>query len=259
MSAVLDEMAAALGKVGLQAGDIALVHSDVSAIIRMTGGDDWGVALGVLKEALLQTLGEQGTLVVPTFNWEFCQGRPYDHAKTPSRQGLFSNFIRTSPGAVRSFHPMFSFAALGRQAESLVNGISKSSFGHDSVFHRLHQRGAKLVFVDTTFFVCTFTHYIEQMHGVSYRYQKFFTGQVTVDGSTYEDTFEFYVRDEKQVVNSLPTKLGERMRAKGSLHAAQVGDAVIEAATCEAVFDEAVAAMTEDPFFLLKDPPVPAV
>ena len=83
------------------------------------------------------------------------------------------------------------------------------------------------------------------------------TGQVTINGTTYEDAFEFYVRDEKRVVNSFFTRLGERLRAKGLLRSADLGDSAVPASTWEAVFREPLSAMQEDPFYLLRDPAVP--
>lgn len=247
----------ALAAVGLQEGDLVLLHSDASAVIRMLGSEDWGLALHLLWETIAEVLGKEGTLVVPTFNWDFCKGRPYDAVRTPSRLGLFSNYIRTRPEASRSLHPIFPFAGIGPQATSLFGGISKSSFGIESVFDRLRHRNAKLIFLNTSFYVCTFVHHVEQMHGVSYRYPKHFTGTIMANGITREDSFEFYVRDERLVVNSYPTRLGDRLRSRGLLLAAGLGDGEILSTTCGVVFREAVAALNEDPHFLLKEPPVP--
>lgn len=256
-SGLSDALQDALTAVGLRQGDLALLHSDASAVIKMSGDDDWSRPLELLRVAVAEVLGDQGTLIVPTFNWDFCKGRPYDAAKTPSQLGLFSNYIRTRPEAQRSLHAIFPFAGIGPLVPALFSGISKSSFGLESVFDRLRQKNAKLVFLNTSFFCCTFVHHVEQVHGVSYRYQKYFTGTVTANGETYEDTFEFYVRDEKLTVNSYPTRLGERMRREGLLQAASLGDGEILSTTCGDVFREAMTALDDDPFFLLKEPPVP--
>ena len=247
----------ALAEVGLNRGDVVLVHSDASAVIKLLGDEDWNRALELMRLSFAEILGDEGTLVVPTFNWNFCKGHPYDEAKTPSQLGLFSNYILNRPEAIRSIHPFFSFSGIGPHARSLFSGISKSSFGPESVFDRLMQRNGKLIFFNTSFLYCTFIHYVEQMRGVSYRYIKHFTGKLTVNKVTYEDTFEFYVRDEKQEVISYPTRLGERMRSKGMLRSVSFGDGRILSTTCHEVFHEAVTALDEDPYFLLKQPPVP--
>jgi len=245
----------ALFEVGVKRGDTVLVHADASAVIKLLGDDNWDNALVLLKTSIVEVLGEEGTLIVPTFNWDFCRGIPYDAIKSPSKLGLFSNYILRRPEAIRSVHPMFSFAGIGPQAESLFNGISKSSFGHESVFDRLMKKNARLVFLNTGFFVCTFVHHVEHMRAVPYRYTKHFTGQLTIKNETYIDTFEFYVRDEKLAVNSYPTRLGDRMLEKGLLQSSDLGRGKVLSATCGDVYNEAVSALEEDSYFLLLHPP----
>ena len=59
-----------------------------------------------------------GTLVVPTSSTNLCNTTiPFDINKTPSERGVLSEFIRQVPSAVRSFHPFYSYAAIGRDAD----------------------------------------------------------------------------------------------------------------------------------------------
>lgn len=250
------EIKRALMECGLKPGDLVLVHADVTSVIKLLGDENWDNALELIKTAFMEVLGDAGTLIVPAFNWDFCKGIPYDEKKTPSKQGLFANYILRHPEALRSPHPMFSFAGFGAQIKPLFYGIGKSSFGYNSVFDRLKHRNARLVFFNTSFYNCTFVHYVEHVLAVPYRYTKYFSGQVTIDDETYTDTFEFYVRDEKQIVTSYPTRLGERLLEKGLMTAAPLGQGSVMSATCHDVYEEALSSLSEDPFFLLKHPPV---
>ena len=91
----------ALEDVGLEQGDIVLVHSDSTAIREYTGLK-WGDALNLLKESFLKVLGKNGTLLVPTFNWDFCKGKPYSHEKTRSQVGMFTNNVLFDDRSIRS-------------------------------------------------------------------------------------------------------------------------------------------------------------
>ena len=104
----------ALKNVGLEEGDIVLLHSD-STILREITGLKWADALNLLKDCFLNVLGESGTLIVPTYNWDFCNGKPYIHEKTRSQVGMFTNNILFDDRSIRSFHPIYSFAAIGPQ------------------------------------------------------------------------------------------------------------------------------------------------
>jgi aminoglycoside 3-N-acetyltransferase len=128
-------LAADLRALGLAAGDVVLVHSSVRAVGHVAGG------VQAVVEALIDALGPDGTLVVPThtsFNsdpkdwshppvppewWPVLreQSPGFDPARTPSRwMGVLPETVRTWPGALRSTHPEVSFAALGARAEAIV-------------------------------------------------------------------------------------------------------------------------------------------
>ena len=139
-----DSINKALMAVGLNRGELVLVHSDASAVIKLLGDANLDRALELMRLSFAEILGDEGTLLVPTFNWNFCKGHPYDAAKTQSQLGLFSNYILNRPEAIRSVHPFFPFSGIGPHAHSLFSGISKSSFGLESVFDRLMQSNGKL-------------------------------------------------------------------------------------------------------------------
>ena len=46
-------------------------------------------------------MGNSGTLIVPTFNWDFCNGEPYFHSKTISKCGMFSNNVLFEDNDIR--------------------------------------------------------------------------------------------------------------------------------------------------------------
>ncbi|XVU27193.1 aminoglycoside N(3)-acetyltransferase [Actinoplanes sp. CA-054009] len=128
-------LAADLRKLGLAAGDAVLVHSSMRAVGSVAGG------VQAVVQALLDALGPEGTLVVPTHTpansdpaeWENPpvpeawwpvlreQSPGFDPARTPSRwMGVLPEVVRSWPGARRSSHPQVSFAALGARAGAIT-------------------------------------------------------------------------------------------------------------------------------------------
>ncbi|MER7046222.1 aminoglycoside N(3)-acetyltransferase [Streptomyces jumonjinensis] len=166
-----------LRKLGVQEGMTLLVH----AALRATG-----IHSDALRDALIEALGERGTLVTPAFTEAnsdtsdayralvatmtpeqaetFRLSMPaFDPAATPSQgMGRLAESIRAAEGAVRSAHPQTSFAAVGGRAEELLSDHTLSShLGENSPLGALYRVGAKVLMINVDFDVCTAFHLAE--------------------------------------------------------------------------------------------------
>ena len=124
-----------VGRLGVREGMVLLVHASMSAIGWVPGGEQ------TVLEALSETVGDSGTLVMPTQSWQLCdpaylsstdvprdwwphvrESLPaFDAARTPTRtMGALAELFRSQPGTVRSSHPHRSFAAAGPDARHIV-------------------------------------------------------------------------------------------------------------------------------------------
>jgi aminoglycoside 3-N-acetyltransferase len=133
----LQSLSSDLRALGVTAGDVLEVHSSAHNIGFIAGG------VQTVVQALLEVLGPDGTLVVPTHTSDNSDpagwGNPpvpepwwpairdqspgFDPARTPSRwMGVIAETVRTWPGALRSSHPQVSFAAAGRHAAEVTGG-----------------------------------------------------------------------------------------------------------------------------------------
>jgi aminopeptidase-like protein/aminoglycoside N3'-acetyltransferase len=247
----------ALNQLGIEAGDTVLIHSDSTLAMRLSKSASWLEANRFMQECFEETLGAQGTLIVPTFNYGFCKGKPYIHEKTPSQVGLFSEQIRKDPRALRSFHPIYSFSAIGKQSEEVLGSVGKSSFGKNSVFERLHKMGAKMVFFNVSMAFCTFVHYIEQQLNAEYRYLKFFSGQVSKGDETWTDTFDFFVRYLNRDVTVDLNQFQNHLQQIGVLKSVDLGEGKVLCASCIDTYNKGLQILGQDPYFLIAAPPKP--
>lgn len=172
-----DTLAAQLGALGVEPGETLLAHSSLSSLGWVCGG-----AVAVVQ-ALLDALGPQGTLVVPTQTgelsdpalwanppvpeewWERIRATlpAYDPLVTPSRGvGVIPETVRNWPGARRSAHPQTSFAALGPRAAEIVDGHAPDCrLGERSPLARLEATGARVLLLGAGYGSCTSFHLAE--------------------------------------------------------------------------------------------------
>lgn len=184
----------ALKCLGITAGDTLFIHSNIGFFGIPEGEKSADNANKTLLAALLEVLGDNGTLVVPTFTYSFSKGKSFDPDNSPSDCGRFAEFIRTHPDSIRSSDPHVSVAAQGKKAVQLTKNVGKNAYAEGSFFARFFQEGGK---------VCNFNfdagstlvHYIERLLNVPYRYDKAFTGTFSAQGQEQEDCYSIYVRD----------------------------------------------------------------
>ena len=194
-----------LRRAGIAPGDTVLVHSALSEL-----GFVVGAGLTVI-EALLETVGPDGTIMMPTFSgdlsdpaeWKYPavptdwietirdQMPPFDKRLTPTRKmGVVPELFRNYPGVVRSDHPQSSFAAWGKKAAFLTeNHAPDDRFGPASPLGKLVESSGKVLLLGAPAQTCSFFYLTaHHMDGVP-REQK--SSPVLVDGRkqwrTYHD------------------------------------------------------------------------
>lgn len=134
-----NSLATELCQLGVEPGQVILLHSSLSRIGWVVGGAE------TVVWALLDVLGTEGTLMVPTHStdnsepshweappvpeswWQIVRDHmpAYDPLRTKTRQmGAIADMVRHWRGAKRSDHPQNSFAAVGAQRDFLVGGTT---------------------------------------------------------------------------------------------------------------------------------------
>lgn len=244
----------ALASVGISAGDTLLVHSALYAFGKTGDCQDDGIP-ALLCDELRNAIGESGTIVVPTFNFGFCRGEPYDPAATPSSgMGVFSEYIRNIPGARRSPHAMQSVAAIGGMAATICEPDPPSAFDPEGAFGRMLALDTKLLLLGASSQAASLVHFAEERAAVPYRYWKTFSGQYRRDGAWGEAQYSMYVRELTRDPRLLLRPVAEALAAAGRLRKARLGRGVIQCCLARDFVDVALTGLWRNPLWLLRNP-----
>lgn len=142
-------------KLGLKNGQAVMAHTSLSSLGFVCGGAQ------IVIESLLECVGEEGTIMMPTQSWKNLDPEAGVHWEEPKEwwqtirdnwpaynkeitptntMGQVAEMFRKWPGSKRSDHPARSVAALGKYADYLTENHDLSNiFGENSPIDKLYK------------------------------------------------------------------------------------------------------------------------
>ena len=176
-----DSIHAGLKTLGVSEGDVLMVHSSLSSLGEVLGGQE------AVVRALLKAVGNEGTIVMPAFTWENDDPINYENPPIPAEWhemfrenmlpfnkdttpvfvkgiGIIPEYFRTYPGTLRSDHPYVSFTANGKLAGQIVarHALTPSQ-GMETPLGALYNLGAKILLLGVDYDNCTAFHLSEAL------------------------------------------------------------------------------------------------
>lgn len=230
-----------LRRLGVRAGSVLLVHSSYRAIRPVEGGP------GEVIEALLEAVGPEGTLVMPSMtDWDGDQ--VFDPNVTPCRgMGVIADMFWRRPGVLRSDSP-HSFAACGpRAAEITAPHPPDLPHGPDSPVGRVYDLDGDILLLGVDHSANTTIHLAEFFAGVPYRVPKHCTVlrhgvPMRVDYGEIDHCCRNFA------------VVAEWLWERGLERRGKVGNAVARLVSSRALVEMVVAELKPDPFRFLCRP-----
>lgn len=182
--------------VGINTDDIVDVASDLLSVMIYCRERKVKFDANELIDALLETVGENGTVLIRTFNWDFCHGGTFDIRRTPSQVGSLGNIALKRKDFRRTQHPIYSWMVWGKSQKKLCELNNTEAFGEDSPFAFLYNNNGKHIRLGNTMNdVYTQRHFAELRANVPFRYEKKFSGwYIDEEGNKSLREYSMYVR-----------------------------------------------------------------
>lgn len=196
----------ALAELGVKSGQSIMVHTSLSSLGFVCGGAQ------VVIEALIESVGESGTIMMPTQSWknldptagvhweepeEWWQAirdnwPAYDKEITPTNtMGAVAEMFRKWPGALRSDHPARSVAAYGSNAEYLVKDHDLSNiFGEESPIAKLYELDGYVLLIGVDYDKNTSIHLADVRAKYPGKHMSFESSAIMENGNRVWKTYE---------------------------------------------------------------------
>lgn len=239
-----------LRSLGLQGGDVVLVHSSLGGLGWVEDGAE------TVIDALIEAVGPSGTVLFPTLtgteNDGPAQPPVIELATTPCWTGTIPETARRRPEALRSVHPTHSVSAIGAQEDAYTTGheASQTPCDRHSPYVRLMEEGGKILLLGgVTHESNTSLHALEEMADVPYHLQDEETDGVVIlpDGQRVVVRNRLHLwrweRDFSQV--------GPYLEQAGASVSGPVGQSTSTLVSASGLRDVVLPLLKDDPLFLL--------
>lgn len=221
-------------EIGIEPGMILIVHSSLSSIGWVCGGE-----LAVIQ-ALQEVLTDEGTLVMPAHSTDLSDPKDWSNPRvnkklwneirqempvfnklaTPTyKLGRIAELFRTLPGVERSSHPAYSFSAWGKNKEFILKNHSfNNGLGENSPLARIYDLNGYILLLGTNYDSNTSMHLSEHRVGVFPRIVQ--QSPVIIKGNKTWVTYDEIEYDESNFI-----KIGESYEYKNKTLTGLVGKA----------------------------------
>ena len=225
LEGILDQLSVKAGDrimLGIDMGKIPL-PSYMAALSREAFHERERKWCRFVLDVLLDRLTANGTLLVPSFTYSCTKpGSVFIVESTPSENGPFTEFFRVQTQVVRSLHPIFSLAGIGRDAQALLGNVGRSAFGAMSPCTRFSNYEVRFLCLGVELRNCiTYIHHLEQNYGCPHRYNKSFDIEVFANGKKVLGEWYAYMAYRGIDYSSDFASLQRALKAKGYLAEAE--------------------------------------
>jgi aminoglycoside 3-N-acetyltransferase len=204
-------------QLNIKQGDKIMLSSELIKLVLLYKKSGIKFDGSILLDTFQEAVGVDGTILIPTFSFDFSNKGIYDVVNTKGTTGVLGNIALQRGDFVRTQHPMHSFAVWGKDKDTLVGMTNRNSFGTDSPFGYCISSHVRQIILGTDYrHGMTFIHYAEVVCNVPYRFSKSFTGKyIDAKGQVEERIYDYAARkleiEPKEVFN----KMGSILEKKG--------------------------------------------
>jgi aminoglycoside 3-N-acetyltransferase len=205
------EVEAALQQ-ALEPGDEVMVHTALNPLGYFEAG------INALIESLCHRVTPSGTIIMMADTRSFARTGIFS-PNQPSETGLITEHFRQMPGVQRSWVPMVSFCAWGKNAKIYTQPYH-SHLDETATISQLLQRDGKMMLLGIGYEKCTLFHLAEERYQSPYNFYKKFSGVLKREGLPDEPISQrYYVRKDLSIRKdpSLAGKMLEERRLANTI------------------------------------------
>jgi len=228
------------------------IHIDVVGLLRIAPTND--ARLSELSDIISQASCQGGNIIIPAYSYSYTKNEDYDILHTPSDVGVAAEYLRSKFADKRMVDALFSYLVFADQISKKHFEIKDyESFGDDSLIGELFAKDGYVGSIGGVLSYTTEVHFLERLLGVSYRYNKSFTGTIIdYTGKKHKQKITFYCRKLDSGLRPNLLRLEKDLRQDGLVEIFKIDGYgfEMEAVKIKALYEYIGRKIRENPFYL---------
>lgn len=248
---IKDDFVKGFKSLGIEKGDNVIVHTSLGSLGYVCGGSQ------TIIESLLESVGDSGTVLMPTQSWKNLPPEFGVHSEVPQKywqvlkdnlpaydkditptntMGSVAEMFRTWNGTIRSDHPARSFSANGANAEYLVQNHDLSDiFGTTSPIGKLYELKGKVLLIGVGYDKNTSLHLADVLAEYPSKSYEIASSVMMVGGKRQWVDYKTLVVEGEDFV-----QIGEDFECNHTVNQTNIGNAVVKCMNVRELVDFAV-------------------
>lgn len=235
----------------IKKNDNILIHSNVAGIYQFSKNKkNYNRNLEEFFKIILSHIGKKGTILIPTYNYNFTKGKHFDKKKSLSQVGELGNFLIKKYPNSRTNDPIFSHVVFGKLKKNIFNCSINEAFGDKSIFNLILKKKFKIICFCTSPATMTFIHFLEKKLNVNYRFNKYFKSSIILNNKKVTILYKYCVGKKKFKYNLKENKilnlLGKKLISKN------FGRFICTQIDTKELYNKIKKKLSENKYFLIK-------
>jgi hypothetical protein len=204
----------------------------------------------VMLDLLLETVGPERTLLLPTYTGAYAGSREFDLLRSPPDTGALSEHALQRPEFRRTHSPINSYAVTGPRRDEVLAIEELTLWGEKSLFGWFGKTNARMCVLGLPWHrACSYPHRAEETLQIPYRYYKAFPGRITVDGEDPQPCRPImFVRSLHVPCEWDHTNMRPILEREGNLLSGDHPQFLIESSVASVIDDACLRLLRDDPY-----------
>ncbi|MFL2661212.1 MAG: AAC(3) family N-acetyltransferase [Alphaproteobacteria bacterium] len=252
-----EELKQSLNLSGIVENDIVIVHCSIIGL-GLIKNKEINEIPKIIVDCILNLLGKNGTLSVPTFNYSYINRKEkFDTFKNDYTKllGALPGEVLSRKKRVRSFNPGYNISTIGAKSKYISSSKSISSFGSDSSWDRLFKLNSKIVLINCDLDSMTFIRYIESKCDVPYLYSKLCKTPIYSGGKKILNQSTCYLRYKYLNFKYNLENFEKILKKRNVLKEIKINDIHIRTLSMRPTFEIGVELLNDNIYYFLEKTP----